>query len=118
MVNNQPVIAGNFLIAPETKNSDGTFNVTIFTHKHFADLVAAIYRVRCHIPPHNDPHVISFETSRLRIERMDDPSRPLTFIGDGEVLASSNVLEIGIKPSLLRVFAKETPRAAMSLASS
>ncbi len=105
MVNNQPVIAGNFHIAPETKNADGTFNVTIFTHKHFADLVAAIYRVRCQIPPHNDPHVISFETNKLRIERLDEPQNPLTFIGDGEVLASSQVIEIGIKPSILKVFA-------------
>ncbi len=104
MINNQPIIAGNFLIAPDTHNSDGRFNVTIFTHKNFTDLVAAIYRVRCHIPPENDPHIISFETNHVVVERLDQPEAPLSFIGDGELLASARTLDIAIAPSQLKVY--------------
>jgi diacylglycerol kinase (ATP) len=112
MINNQPTIAGSFLIAPETRNDDGRFNVTIFTHKHFYDLVTALYRVRRQVPPANDPQIISFETDRVTIEHLAKGRPPLAFLGDGELLDHSSHFEIGIQPSILRVYSPTLERHA------
>ncbi|MCX6130005.1 MAG: diacylglycerol kinase family protein [Proteobacteria bacterium] len=108
MVNNQPSIAGSFQIAPHTRNDDGRFNVTVHTHQDLCQLLASFYRTRQHIPPENDPKILSFETDRLSIEVLDEDSS-LAFYGDGEPLASGRQLEIGIKPRSLRVYTDHLP---------
>jgi diacylglycerol kinase family enzyme len=107
MINNQPSVAGSFKIAPETKNDDGKFNVSIFTHHHLCQLLTGIYRVRQHIPPTNDPRMLSFETDRLEIELLGNTDQKMAFYGDGELLTSARRLEIGIKPQSLRVYSHQ-----------
>lgn len=107
MINNQPSVAGSFKIAPETKNDDGKFNVSIFTHHHLCQLLTGIYRVRQHIPPTNDPRMLSFETDRLEIEMIGNTDQKMAFYGDGELLTSARRLEIGIKPQSLRVYSHQ-----------
>ncbi|HET9238638.1 MAG TPA: diacylglycerol kinase family protein [Oligoflexus sp.] len=107
MINNQPSVAGSFKIAPETKNDDGKFNVSIFTHHHLCQLLTGIYRVRQHIPPTNDPRMLSFETDRLELELLDKTDQKMAFYGDGELLTSARRLEIGIKPQSLRVYSHQ-----------
>lgn len=109
MINNQPSVAGSFKIAPETRNDDGKFNVSIFTHHHLCQLLTGLYRVRQHIPPTNDPLMLSFETDRLEIELLDDEIPRMPFYGDGELLTSARHLEIGIKPKSLRVYSQQLP---------
>jgi diacylglycerol kinase family enzyme len=108
MINNQPSIAGSFTIAPHTRNDDGRFNVTVHTHEHLCQLMTSIYRVRQHVPPENDPQILSFETDRLTIELLGGDT-DLAFYGDGEPLASGTKLEIGIKPRSLRVYSDHLP---------
>jgi diacylglycerol kinase family enzyme len=107
MINNQPSVAGSFRIAPDTRNDDGKFNVSIFTHHHLCQLLTGIYRVRQHIPPTNDPRMLSFETDHLSIELLDAPDQKMAFYGDGELLTSARRLEIGIKPQSLRVYSHQ-----------
>lgn len=106
LVNNQPMIAGSFAIAPYTKNDDGTFNLTIFLHRDWLDLVLAIYRVRREVPPENDPHIISFETSEATIELLGQEHETLAFYGDGEAIANDRVLRLKAQPHLLRVYSR------------
>jgi diacylglycerol kinase (ATP) len=107
MINNQPSVAGSFRIAPDTRNDDGKFNVSVFTHHHLCQLLTGIYRVRQHIPPANDPRMLSFETDHLSIELLDAPDQKMAFYGDGELLTSARSLEIGIRPQSLRVYSHQ-----------
>jgi diacylglycerol kinase (ATP) len=109
MINNQPSVAGSFKIAPDTRNDDGKFNVSIFTHHHLCQLLTGLYRVRQHIPPANDPRMRSFETDHLQIELLGDTDQNMAFYGDGELLTSARRLEIGIKPRSLRVYSHQLP---------
>lgn len=109
MINNQPSVAGSFKIAPDTRNDDGRFNVSVFTHHHLCQFLASIYRVRQHIPPANDPRMLSFETDHLEVELLGNPQQELAFYGDGERLISARRLVIGIKPRSLRVYSHQLP---------
>jgi diacylglycerol kinase (ATP) len=90
MINNQPKIGGNFSIAPQTRNNDGKFNVTIFTHKNKKDLIEASTMMMRGKYPHNDKELISFETDCVDITNLGDEQ--LTFFGDGEVLEKGQKL--------------------------
>jgi diacylglycerol kinase (ATP) len=107
LVNNQPYIAGTFPVAPETNNSDGKFNVTIFAHEDWASFIGTVIRVKRGLPVDHDPCVISFETDSLDIELLDGPD--FTFFGDGELLAQGRKLEVRILPQALKVFRLSLP---------
>lgn len=100
LVNNQPCIGGHFVIAPDTKNNDGHFNVTIFTHKTRLSIAAAIVRVLRGLPIDHDPNIITFETSELFIKA----PRPLTFFGDGEKLTESDLIHFSLEPKAIKIF--------------
>ncbi len=102
-VNNQPYIAGSFPVAPETNNSDGTFNVTIFVHPTWTEFMTAVVRVQQHLPLDHDKNVISFETAKVTLLSLDE-STELSFFGDGEELSKARELEVKIHPKALRVF--------------
>lgn len=107
LVNNQPYLAGTFPVAPGTTNSDGKFNVTIFTHENWFGFIDTIVRVKRGLPVDHDPRVISFETGRVGIELLEGPN--LSFFGDGEFLAQGKKLEIKIIPEALKVFRLSIP---------
>ena len=100
LVNNQPCIGGHFVIAPDTRNNDGHFNVTIFTHKSRVAIAAAILRVLRGLPIDHDPSVITFETSDLRVKA----SRPLRFFGDGELLTEAKDIHFSLVPNAIKIF--------------
>lgn len=108
LINNQPVIAGTFHVAPKTKNDDGKFNVTILTHKNKFDLVRALIQVAQGIPVEGDPHFISFETDSLVVENLEK-NKPISFFGDGEVFEEHDqVWNISIKPQSLKVYSRDS----------
>jgi diacylglycerol kinase (ATP) len=107
LINNQPYIAGTFPVAPETNNSDGKFNVTVFAHDDWAGFISTIIRVKRGLPVDHDPKVISFETDRVEIELLDGPD--FTFFGDGEFLAQGRRLDVKIQPQALNVFRLSIP---------
>lgn len=100
MINNQAKIGGNFLIAPETKNNDGKFNVTIFTHDSKIELMKCTLLMMQGKYPKNDPNIISFETNKVDITALD---QDLTFFGDGEVLSKGKSFVIQNLPQTLNV---------------
>lgn len=101
LINNQSTLGGKFHVAPETKNHDGKFNVTIFLHKTKKDLVKCSYNLYSNNYPFNDQNLISFETSKLVINNLEEEN--LTFFGDGEILENSQILEIESLPQALEV---------------
>lgn len=103
MVNNQSSIAGKFTIAPNTKNDDGTFNVSIFTHKKRSQLITDILKIRKNYIPNND-EFISFECKSLEIENLE-PKDKLTFFGDGEFFTHTNHVSIGVFEKAINVYA-------------
>lgn len=114
LVNNQPRIGGSFCVAPKTRNADGHFNVTIFTHPKWTQLVTAIYRVKEGIPVDDDPHVLSFETDALEVTALEE-GELLNFFGDGEFLSSAPVLDIRMHRQGLRVFRPQVSAYEKSL---
>tara|TARA_B100001971_G_scaffold61895_1_gene56814 strand:+ start:267 stop:1241 length:975 start_codon:yes stop_codon:yes gene_type:complete len=100
MINNQAKIGGNFLIAPETKNNDGKFNVTIFTHDSKLELMKCTIMMMQGKYPQNDPNIISFETNEVDITAIDED---MTFFGDGEVLQKGRSFLIKNIPQSLNV---------------
>lgn len=112
MVNNQPMIAASFPVAPKTKHNDGTFNVTIFLHQKTSDLLASVARIRRGISPENDPLILSFETTAVTFEALD--GKNLQFIGDGELLSTAERFDISIRPKALNVFAETVDQIHLS----
>ncbi len=100
MINNQAKIGGNFLVAPNTKNDDGKFNVTILTHTNRADLMNTTLKMYRGEVVENDPSLISFETDKINIMSLDEE---LVYFGDGEILAKGQNFEIESVPNALNV---------------
>ena len=101
LVNNQPFIAKNFRVAPTTKNNDGKFNVTIFTHTNKVSFAKTIAAIRLGRYPKNDPKLISFETDSLDVINLDH--EPMPFLGDGEILSQAQEFKIRLSPDKQKV---------------
>ncbi len=101
LVNNQEYIGGKFRVAPNTKNDDGKFNVTIFLHKNRLDLLKCTLQMMSGSYPHHDKELISFETDKLSLNALD--GKPLEFFGDGESFTESQILDISIEKQALEV---------------
>jgi diacylglycerol kinase family enzyme len=102
LINNQPIFGGNFNVAPLTNHTDGTFNVTIFKHQNRLELIQCILKILNEKYPLNDKNFISFETSSIKIDLLDDDS--IAFFGDGEVFEKSKSWTIVCRPEFLSVF--------------
>lgn len=101
LINNQSNVATDFKVAPETENNDGTFNVTIFTHKKNLSLAFTIIKMAFGKNVKNDPNIISFETQNVIINSADDSN--LSFFGDGEVFEPSSMIKASIEPCALEI---------------
>lgn len=102
LINNQPVLGGNFEVAPNTSHQDGTFNVTIFKHQNRLELIQCILKILSGPYPIEDKNIISFETSDIKIDLLDNEK--IGFFGDGEILNYDNSWTIKCHPSFLSVF--------------
>lgn len=100
LVNNQASLAGDFFVAPDTKNDDGLFNMTIFKHKKRTELIQSILRIKRGMNPIEDPQIETFECNKAKITS----SEPLEFFGDGELWPASDQWLIYLKHHCLKVF--------------
>jgi diacylglycerol kinase family enzyme len=113
LINNQPMVAGTFNVAPYTSNADGTFNVTIIKHKTRQKLLRCMLALAAGYYPSNDPDFISFESKHVIIKALDEDN---TFFGDGEIFdRGANTFEITLAPKALKVYTPCTERALVSL---
>ncbi len=103
LINNQPVLAGTFFIAPKTLNNDGKFNVSILKHASRANLIECITKIALQVPINNDPDFIQFETKKIKI-KSSNPNSPFPFFGDGEVFKAESEYDIEIAPKALKVY--------------
>jgi diacylglycerol kinase family enzyme len=102
LINNQPMLANTFEIAPLTSHTDGTFNVTIFKHTNKIELTKCLVKILLGTIPTDDTSLITFETTHLNIDLLDH--QELSFFGDGEVFPLVKSWEIKIHPEYLSVF--------------
>ena len=101
LINNQEYIGGKFQVAPNTKNNDGKFNVSIFLHDNRMDFLKATLLMMQGKCPVNDKNLISFETDQLTLTSLEE--EPLKFFGDGEIFDESQELHISLAPAALEV---------------
>lgn len=94
LINNQKAIGKKFIVAPNTKNNDGKFNVTILTHRDKTRLISALIKMRMGKDFSKDEDIISFETDQINI--MNLKKGPIKFFGDGEYLSEDNHFNISI----------------------
>lgn len=116
LINNQPIIAGTFNVAPETNHQDGLFNVTIIKHTSKAKLVKTMISLASGVIPENDADFITFETRSLKIKNKG--SRHLNFFGDGEIFdqeSKEQSWDIGIAPRALKLFSPCTEKNLLNL---
>ena len=103
LINNQPMFGGSFEVAPYTNHQDGKFNITIFKHSNRLEFIACLLSIINGRFSGNDKNVVSFETSKAKIELLDGADE-LSFFGDGENLTSANSWEIKCHANFLNVF--------------
>ena len=102
LINNQPKLAGSLHVAPDTKNTDGKFNVTIFTHDNRVDFLRTALVFLTGGYPEDDKRLIRFETDTLKLSSRS--GSPLSFFGDGEIWEPSQEINISIMPQGLEVY--------------
>ncbi|MDD4972931.1 MAG: diacylglycerol kinase family protein [Bacteriovorax sp.] len=102
LVNNQPALAGDFNVAPNTNHQDGTVNITVFKHQNRLELIQCILKILSGNYPLNDKNLISFETTAVKIDLIDDDK--ISFFGDGEILNQSTSWDIKCHHQFLSVF--------------
>jgi hypothetical protein len=84
MVNNQPGLGGNYVPAPLTSNTDGTFNILLVDSPNVLTQARALLKIRNGDIP--DERVCPRLETRHAIVRAGPDSNDLTFFGDGEIL--------------------------------
>lgn len=103
LINNQPALGGDFVVAPKTGHQDGLVNVTIFKHQNRLELISCILKILQGNFPHDDKNLVSFETSAAKIELLDEDNG-LSFFGDGEIFKVDRSWDIKCHPSFLSVY--------------
>jgi len=107
-INNQSTIGGFFKIAPETKNTDGKFNVCFITHTHRVKFLQAAWKVARGEFPFNDPEFVTFETKEIHIKNLSKTK--LQFFGDGEIFETAREWKVKILSKALRVYSKDASK--------
>jgi diacylglycerol kinase family enzyme len=102
LVNNQPALAGDFVVAPNTNHQDGKVNITIFKHQNRIELIQCILKILNGNYPIDDKNLISFETTEANISLVGPEVLP--FFGDGEILNTDSSWDIKCHPQFLSVF--------------
>lgn len=102
LINNQPKLAGSLHVAPETRNTDGKFNVTIFTHDNRIDFLRTAMVFLTGGYPEDDKRLIRFETDSLKLTSLS--GSPLSFFGDGETWHPSQEIDVSVLHQGLEVY--------------
>lgn len=115
LINNQPMVAGSLNMAPNTSNTDGTFNITIIKHRTKQKLMRCMLMLAAGYYPSNDPDFISFETKAIKIRPLER-TNSTSFFGDGEVFQREALeYEITLAPKALKVYTPCKERSLVSL---
>lgn len=113
LINNQPAVGGDFIVAPNTNHQDGKVNITIFKHQNRLELIQCIIKILNGNYPLNDENIISFETTAAKIDLIDDEK--ISFFGDGEILNQDTSWNIKCHPNFLSVFSPKDQKEMVNL---
>ena len=94
LVNNQPSIGNKFLPAPFTSNTDGTVTLLLAEGRRVREHLSSFLHLRNGTVSQSD-RFTSYEITEFKV-RSKNPSRPITFFGDGEILFK-DVAELSVK---------------------
>ncbi len=103
LINNQPMLAGSFEVAPNTNHQDGTFNIMILKHENRLELINCLLNILNGKFPHDDKNLITFETEEAKIDLLDGAEN-LSFFGDGEIFKEAKSWHVKCLPGALNVF--------------
>ncbi len=103
LINNQPMLAGNFEVAPKTNHQDGTFNILILKHQNRLELISCLLKILNGNFPYDDKNLVTFETQEIQIDLLDGAEN-ISFFGDGEIFEKTNSWKIKCIPESLNVF--------------
>lgn len=118
LINNQKVLGGSFVVAPDADNSDGKLNVVLFKHSNRAQVLQCLWNMSKGKDMQRDPNFISFETSKIRIEVLDRKDKSVDFFGDGEIFKSDTLSwDIEVLPQSLLVYTMEEQSSFLSYSS-
>lgn len=106
LINNQPVLAGSFEVAPNTNHQDGKFNITILKHENRLELINCLLNILNGKFPHDDKNLVVFETEEAKIDLLDG-AEDLSFFGDGEIFDKAKSWNIRCLPNALTVFSSK-----------
>lgn len=103
LINNQPMLAGSFKVAPNTNHQDGTFNIMILKHENRFELIKCLLKILNGNFPQDDKNLITFETQEVQIDLLGG-LLDLAFFGDGEIFKKASSWSIKCQPEALAVF--------------
>ena len=103
LINNQPMLAGSFEVAPNTNHQDGTCNIMILKHQNRLELINCLLKILNGNFPHDDKNLITFETQEAQIDLLEGADK-LSFFGDGEIFDKASSWKIKCIPGALNVF--------------
>lgn len=67
LINNQPMLAGSFEVAPNTNHQDGTCNIMILKHENRLELINCLLKILSGNFPTDDKNLVTFETQEPRL---------------------------------------------------
>ena len=106
LINNQPMLAGSFEVAPNTNHQDGTCNVMILKHQNRLELINCLLKILNGNFPYDDKNLITFETQEAQIDLLEGADK-LSFFGDGEIFQKASSWKIKCIPEALSVFSPQ-----------
>lgn len=103
LINNQPMLAGSFEVAPKTNHQDGTCNIMILKHENRLELINCLLKILNGNFPYDDKNLVTFETEEAQIDLLEGADN-LSFFGDGEIFQKATSWKIRCLPEALTVF--------------
>lgn len=117
LINNQKVLGGSFVVAPEADNTDGLLNVVLFKHKSRAQVLQCLWNMSKGNDMTKDPNFISFETKKMKVEVLNCNAK-VEFFGDGEIFqGETKTWDIEVLPESLLVYTMEKQSSFLSYSS-
>ncbi len=118
LINNQKVLGGSFVVAPDADNTDGRLNVVLFKHKNRAQVLQCLWNMSKGNDMTKDPNFISFETKKMKVEVLDCNVKNVDFFGDGEIFqGETKSWDIEVLPQSLLVYTMEKQSSFLSYSS-
>lgn len=118
LINNQKILGGSFVVAPNADNTDGKLNVALFKHSNRAQVAQCMWNMSKGKDMSFDQNFISFETKKIKIEILETNDKNVSFFGDGEIFEGpGQSWDIEVLPKSLLVYTMEKQSSFLAYSS-